>query len=75
MKAVQTYRGDWVVQYLNGISRPGVFDSEQAALDSMHFTNEALQAIYTPMRNGGSPLTTSDLERARENMHQKMKAG
>ena len=65
MKAMQTYRGDWVVQFPNGVSRIGVFADEQAALDSMYLTADKLREIYVPMRNGGAPLTRDQIAAAR----------
>lgn len=64
MKAVQTYRGDWVVQFPNGVSRPGVFADEGAALASMYLTADRLREIYVPMREGGQPLTIEQIHTA-----------
>lgn len=65
MKQVKTIRGDWVVQFPNGISRPGVFATEAAALASMYLTTSKLQEIYVPMCNGGKPLTEEQIKAAR----------
>ena len=61
MKPVQTYRGDWVVQFWDGTARPGVFDSEETAKQSMYLTAQKVQSIYVPTRDGGSPLTMAQI--------------
>ncbi|NOX50674.1 MAG: hypothetical protein GXP16_09080 [Gammaproteobacteria bacterium] len=61
MKAVKTYRDDWVVQFPNGVSRPGVFEDEAAALASMYLTTDKLRGLYVPMRDGGAPLTVDQI--------------
>jgi hypothetical protein len=64
MKALQHPRGDWVVQHDSGVTRPGVFDSEETANQSMYLTAQKLQSIYVPLRSGGSPLTMDQIKAA-----------
>lgn len=46
MEPVQTYRGDWVVQFPNGDPRPGVFETESAANAAMYVPAPKIQAYF-----------------------------
>lgn len=61
MKAVQHPCGYWVVQHTSGVARPGIFDTEETANQSMYLPAQKLQSIYVPLRNGGSPLTMAQI--------------
>lgn len=61
MKSVEIRPNNWVVQHPNGIARPGVHATEEAANLSMYIPAQKLQANYTPMRDGGSPFTVEDI--------------
>lgn len=61
MEAVKHPAGYWVVQHASGVARPGTFDTEEAANQSMYLTAQKLQSIYVPIRNGGAPLTMEQI--------------